>query len=102
MNHTDYRMGWAPLAAMIAAALPFARPSRLVSTPRPVVDQSVRAAQDIDPATEPELPDGVWDEGPGRYFARCRSCERDYELCYDPSEFTEEGNYCGGSDRCIP
>ena len=53
-------------------------------------------------ADEPELPEGVWDYGPGVYKARCRSCERDYELCYDVQDFTEDGNYCGGSDRCIP
>ena len=98
----DYRMGWSPLAAMIAAAFPLARPSRAASTPRPEVDQAARAALDLDPADETDLPEGVWDCGPGKYFATCRSCERHYELYYDPSEFTEDGNYCGGSDRCLP
>jgi hypothetical protein len=53
-------------------------------------------------SAEPELPEGVWEGSQGVYMARCRSCERDYELCYDVQDFSEEGNYCGGSDRCIP
>ena len=36
------------------------------------------------------------------WWATCRSCKREYELLYEPEEFTEEGNYCGGSDRCLP
>ncbi len=58
---------------------------------------------------EPELPDGVrevvkvFSDGSGKYIARCRSCERDYELDLDRIEdFTQDGNYCGGSDRCLP
>lgn len=54
------------------------------------------------PEAEPELPPGVWEAGPGVYQARCRSCGREYELVYDPQEFTEAGNYCSGSDRCLP
>lgn len=50
---------------------------------------------------EPDLPTGVWNSGPGVYKARCRSCDRTYELCYDPKDFTHEANVCGGSDRCV-
>lgn len=50
---------------------------------------------------EPDLPTGVWEAAHGAYKARCRSCERNYELCYDPLDFTEDGNVCGGSDRCV-
>jgi hypothetical protein len=52
-------------------------------------------------SVEPELPEGVWEASAGVYMARCRSCERSYELCYDVRDFTEEGNVCGGSDRCV-
>jgi hypothetical protein len=50
---------------------------------------------------ELDLPEGVWESGPGVYKAHCRSCERSYELCYDPQDFTEDANVCGGSDRCV-
>jgi len=47
---TDHRMGWPPLAAMIAEAFP--RPARrpLLGTPRVPVDQTARAVLDRDPA----------------------------------------------------
>lgn len=51
---------------------------------------------------EQPLPEGVHEGIAGTYHARCRSCGCDYELPYDPAEFTEEGNYCGGSPRCLP
>lgn len=54
------------------------------------------------PPPEPELPDGVWESGPGVFKARCCRCGNDYELVYDPMEFTEEGNYCGGGYLCVP
>lgn len=55
------------------------------------------------PEPEPDmLPDGVWDAGPGVYMATCRRCERGYELPYDPADFTEDGNYCGGQPGCTP
>jgi hypothetical protein len=97
----DHRMGWPGLAAMIAEAFPQARTAPLVVTPRAPVDQAARAALDVEPVAEAVLPDGVWERAPGAYFAKCRSCERDYELCYDPSDFTDEANVCGGSDRCV-
>lgn len=55
-------------------------------------------------AVERELPDGVREAGPGVYMARCRSCKQEYEILWDIWEdgFTEEGNYCGKSDRCLP
>lgn len=52
--------------------------------------------------SEQLLPEGVHEEAAGAYWARCRSCGCAYELLYDPAEFTEEGNYCGGSHRCLP
>jgi hypothetical protein len=55
------------------------------------------------PVVEPDdmLPIGV-EEKNGNYFAVCRSCEREYELCFDPIDFNEDTNYCGGSPRCLP
>lgn len=50
----------------------------------------------------PELPEGVWERGPGEYMAVCQSCDRDYELPCDLSEFDPNCSYCGGSPRCIP
>jgi PHP family Zn ribbon phosphoesterase len=47
------------------------------------------------------LPEGVF-ERDGKYFATCRSCERNYELGYYPEEFNSDTNYCGGSPRCLP
>lgn len=55
----------------------------------------------IDPEDHPDFPHELWSTG-GKIMARCRSCDREYELCYDWQEFTQEGNYCGGSERCIP
>lgn len=98
----DHRMGWPGLAALIADAMPQPRRSMPLGTPRTEIDQAARAALDIDPADEPELPEGVWESARGVFSARCRNCERDYELLYDWREFTEDGNYCGGSERCIP
>ncbi len=57
--------------------------------------------QETVPADLPMLPEGVFDRA-GKYFATCRSCERDYELGYDPEEFNSDTNYCGGSPRCLP
>lgn len=84
----------------------------LIRAPKPLTALQLRDIQIADfekgdhtkavEAAEPELPEGVWDAGPGIYKAQCRSCQRDYELCYDVQDFTEDGNYCGGSDRCIP
>lgn len=51
---------------------------------------------------EPELPEGVWEAGPGVYKAHCRSCERTYEIFCDPQDFGPDYSYCGGSDRCCP
>lgn len=51
--------------------------------------------------TEPDLPDGVYLLN-GKFTATCRSCERDYEIGCDPSEFSDDMSYCGGSPRCIP
>ena len=47
-----------------------------------------------------QLPHGVRQDAAGAYVARCRSCGRSYELFGPPEAFTEEGNVCGGSDRC--
>ena len=52
--------------------------------------------------SEQLLPEGVYEDIAGTYHVRCRSCDRAYELYCDPVEFTEEGNYCGGSPRCLP
>jgi hypothetical protein len=52
-----------------------------------------------------DLPDGVWygvDNGRVVYYARCRSCERTYELPCDVSEFHEDCNYCGRNPWCCP
>lgn len=49
-----------------------------------------------------ELPHGVFEGADGSYRAKCRACGRDYELFGTPEEFTEEGNYCGGSPGCTP
>lgn len=66
-------------------------------------DQSLSLANPVEPvpAALPMLPEGVFDRG-GKYFATCRSCERDYELGYDAEEFDGDTNYCGGSPRCLP
>jgi len=37
-----------------------------------------------------------------RYFSRCASCDNEFEILWGPEEHTREGNYCGGSSRCIP
>ena len=49
-----------------------------------------------------DLPDGVWERGPGEYVARCISCARTYEIFCDPEDFDPQYSYCGGSDRCVP
>lgn len=38
------------------------------------------------------------------WMARCRHCQEDYEILWEPWEHTEEGNYCGkgGPSPCIP
>ena len=51
---------------------------------------------------EPELPEGVWERGPGEYVATCQRCERSYEIYCDPQDFDPDYSYCGGSDRCCP
>ena len=76
------------------------------STPAQVLDTSAEDFEQGDHSTivtqtDPELPDGVWEAGPMVFKARCRSCGRNYELYYDPQDFTEDGNVCGGSDRCV-
>ena len=38
----------------------------------------------------------------GSWWATCRNCQREYELLYEPEKFSEDGNYCYGSDRCLP
>jgi hypothetical protein len=32
----------------------------------------------------------------------CRSCQNKYEIPCELSEVSNEGNYCGGSERCCP
>jgi hypothetical protein len=59
----------------------------------------VDAARELYPL-HTEAPDGT--DLYIRYFAKCRRCERRYELPCDPEEFTHEGNYCGGSPSCLP
>lgn len=50
----------------------------------------------------PELPVGLeWTNTHG-VTARCRSCGQDYQWPVEPEEYSEEGNYCGGSPSCIP
>ncbi len=53
---------------------------------------------------EEMLPDGVWENGAGEYFATCCCCERDTEIYCDISEIPETGyrHYCGGSQYCCP
>lgn len=56
------------------------------------------------PAPEPEpvkLPIGLWDRD-GRIYFLCRGCGRSVELPCDPSEYTWEGAFCGGSPYCLP
>lgn len=47
------------------------------------------------------LPDGVFDRG-GELMFTCLSCEQDFPLPIDLSEFHPETAYCGGSPRCLP
>ena len=49
------------------------------------------------------LPEGVWDRD-GKFFAKCRSCENTYEVCWDVDEegFDQDMSYCGGSPSCCP
>lgn len=63
-------------------------------------EQSLPAQKPADSA-QPMLPVGVFDRN-GKYFATCRSCERNYELCFEPEEFDNETNYCASSPRCMP
>jgi len=95
----DHILGWYERLRPLGPALR--------STPEQAPDTSVEDFERGDHTEhveqpEPDLPDGVWEAGPGIYKACCRSCGNNYELCYDPQDFTEDGNYCGGSDRCIP
>lgn len=55
------------------------------------------------PATEPELPDGLWRGGDGKVYFACRVCEEPTELYWSLSEgFDKDMAYCGGSPRCCP
>lgn len=36
------------------------------------------------------------------WLVNCRSCGKAYQPDYNISEFSQEGNYCGGSERCLP
>lgn len=47
------------------------------------------------------LPDGLFDRG-GKIMAICRSCEKAYEWEGEKDEFSEDCNYCGGGERCLP
>ena len=47
-------------------------------------------------------PEGLDLTKDGRWMAYCRSCEMAYEWPATALEYSEEGNYCGGSDRCMP
>lgn len=58
---------------------------------------------------EPELPDGInsvvkmFPDGSGTYLARCRRCERDFEMELDRLEdFGPDCLLCGGSPHCLP
>ena len=106
---TDHRMGWPPLAAMIAEAFPQPGRRPLLGTPRLPVDQAARAELDRDPfPVEFELPEGVieYREGSGypKYEVQCCMCEKWVELPCDVSEIPQQGyeHYCGGSPRCCP
>jgi hypothetical protein len=61
------------------------------------------------PTPEPDLPDGIrevvklFPDGRGTYLARCRRCERDYEMELDSlDDFDSYYNLCGGSPSCLP
>lgn len=58
------------------------------------------------PLTTPEedlLPDGVWDDSEGRYWAECRGCRRDREVGEGLlADFNIRDFFCGGSPHCIP
>lgn len=60
-------------------------------------------------APEPDLPDGIqevvktFSDGSGHYIARCRVCDRDYDLDLDRlSDFDSNMSYCGGNPWCTP
>lgn len=62
-----------------------------------LAEQSAAAIQ----ISDDDLPEGLY----RRYekiWATCRSCERTYELWYDPKDFTQDMSYCCGSPSCLP
>lgn len=85
---------------------------RLILAPKPLTALQIRDIQIAEfergdhtksvEVVEPELPEGVWDAGPGIYKAQCRSCQGDYEILCTLDEFDQDFSYCYGSDRCLP
>ena len=53
---------------------------------------------------EPELPEGIWECGPGEYEAECCRCGRWREIYCDIKDIPPVGyrHYCGGSPECCP
>ncbi|QZX85322.1 hypothetical protein [Metapseudomonas otitidis] len=47
-------------------------------------------------------PEGLELAKDGWWIACCRRCEQPYEWPAMAVDYTDDGNYCGRSDRCMP
>ncbi|WP_236209872.1 hypothetical protein [Pseudomonas tohonis] len=47
-------------------------------------------------------PEGLELKKDGSWSACCRRCEQTYEWPALAAEYCDEGNFCGGSEWCIP
>ena len=56
----------------------------------------------INEARQGRAPEGLELTKAGKWFACCRSCERNYEIYCEAHEFEPDQSYCGRNEWCTP